>query len=131
MRRTNLVRCAGQPYTEHIRGLEGSATGMFYTSASCTTGGSKTVMTVPQGSSSLQLYFKNTAAENLAVFFQDSLSQMANSPTINIAISPSTLTDRRPWRRQRKDFGLRRSISLSTLATARTDITAALSPIAP
>lgn len=82
--------------TLNIRGLESSANGMFYPSASCTTGGSKTVMTIPQGNSSLQIYFKNNSAENLAVYFQDSLSQMADSPTINIAISPSALTITRP-----------------------------------
>lgn len=114
--------------TLNIRGLEGSATGMFYTSASCTTGGSKTVMTIPSGSSSLQLYFRNTAAENLAVFFQDSLSQAANSPTINIAISPSTLTIAAPGAGSARTSVCAGPFTVNTRDGANS-ITAALSPI--
>lgn len=114
--------------TLNIRGLESSANGMFYTSASCTTGGSKTAMTIPQGNSSLQIYFKNTAAENLAVYFQDSLSQMADSPTRNIAISPSALTITAPGAGSSKTTVCAGPFTINTRDGAN-GITAALSPI--
>ncbi|MBN8540504.1 MAG: fibronectin type III domain-containing protein [Deltaproteobacteria bacterium] len=111
-----------------IRGLESSAAGMFYTSASCTTGGSKTAMTIPQGNSSLQIYFKNTAAENLSIYLQDSLSQMNDSPTINIAISPSTLTITPPVAGNSKTTVCAGPFTVNTRDGAN-NVTAALSPI--
>lgn len=114
--------------TLNIRGLEASANGMFYTSASCTTGGSKTAVTIPQGNSSLQIYFKNTSAENLAVYFQDSLSQMADSPTLNIAISPSALTITAPAAGSSKTTVCAGPFTVNTRDGAN-NITAALSTI--
>ncbi|CAN5679552.1 hypothetical protein BH10BDE1_BH10BDE1_17300 [soil metagenome] len=73
-----------------INGL-GSSSGMFYPSSSCASGGSKTLITIPQGSSSLPVYFKNNAAETVTVFLSDPAVQMANSASITIAISPSAL----------------------------------------
>lgn len=86
---TNLVTAATNR-TLTIRGLA-SSSGMFYPSSSCTTGGSKTTITIPQGNSSLPVYFKNNAAENVTVYLEDPLAEMANSPSISIAISPSAL----------------------------------------
>lgn len=123
----NLVQAAANR-TLNLRGLEASVNGMFYTSASCTTGGSKTTIVIPQGNSSLQVYFKNTSAENLAVYLQDSLSQMASSPTLNIAISPSSLTMTAPGSGTAKTTVCAGPFTVNTRDGAG-NITAALSTI--
>ena len=85
----NLVNApANQSLT--INGLTSSTTGAFYTSSNCPAGqGSNSTLTVPQGASTIQVYFKDSKAESLNVFISDPTSKMTNSNTLNIGISPS------------------------------------------
>jgi hypothetical protein len=85
----NLVPAsANRSFT--INGLGGSTTGYFYFTPSCADAGTQATITVPQTNSSLQVYFKDSTAESLSIYLSDPTSQMANSPTINIGISPSS-----------------------------------------
>jgi hypothetical protein len=121
----NLVTAAANTALT-INGLAASS-GMFYPSSSCTTGGSKTLITIPQGTSSLPVYFKNNAAETVTVFLSDPATLMANSSSINIAISPSALKITASPATS-KTTACAGPFTINTLDGANT-VTAAISPI--
>lgn len=77
--------------TLNISGLGGSTTGKFYTSPSCSGGGSSTTLAIPANASSLVVYFSDTTAEALNIYIADPNGLMANSQTISIGISPAGL----------------------------------------
>lgn len=79
-----------------INGVGAGTTGLFYTSASCTGLGSKTSVTFPQGATTLNVYFRSTAADIYDVHLSDPSAKMANSATLNIVVSPSALGIIRP-----------------------------------
>ncbi len=123
----NLVVAAANK-TLNIKGLESSATALFYPSSSCASGGSASTVTVPQGNSSIQVYFKNSAAENLNVYLQDPLAKMADSPTISIAISPSSLKITTPMPATAKTSVCAGPFTLNTMDGSN-NVTSAISAI--
>lgn len=75
--------------TVNIHGLENSTTGYFYLNSACSGTPTNTTVTVPQGSAAKQIFFKDSSAESLHIYFSDPDGQLANSNTLNIGISPS------------------------------------------
>jgi hypothetical protein len=73
--------------TLRFNGLAGAA--RFYTIPGCTGAGISTNFAIPQGSSSVNLYFSNTAAGITTVHVSDPANGLSNSQTIQIAVSPS------------------------------------------
>lgn len=84
----NLVN-ADTNKTININGLNGTITGAFYNTNTCSDSPMNTQLVIPQGSSSIIVYFKDTTAESLTVFMSDPDSLMANSSSISIGISPA------------------------------------------
>lgn len=77
--------------TLNINGLSSSTTGQFYTSNTCSSGGSNSTLIFPSGASSLVVYFSDTTAESLNIKITDSEVIMADSQVIAIGISPAAL----------------------------------------
>ncbi len=83
---------ADRTFNLNVNGVQGaSSTGRFYTSASCSGGGSNTSVTVPEGSSTVIVYFKGQQAEILNIFISDQAGLMSQSATRQLTISPSGL----------------------------------------
>lgn len=73
-----------------INGINGvSATGKLYTSPACGGSGSATSLTIPDGSTSISLYYKGIAAEILNIFISDPNGNLNNSQTVQLTVSPS------------------------------------------
>lgn len=116
--------------TININGLGGSTTGKFYTSPSCSGGGSSTTVTLPSGASSLVVYFSDTTAEALNIYMSDPNAKMANSQTISIGISPAGLQITGPSPANSNTTVCAGPFTVNTLDGAVTpNITAAISTI--
>jgi len=89
--RLNNSVVAASNTTLNLQGLGGSSTALFYTSPGCGGAGTNTSVTIPQGSSFIQVYFRGTAAETLTVTVSDPLLKLANSQSIIVGVSPSAL----------------------------------------
>ncbi len=88
---------AHQTLNLRVNGVQGvSASGRFYTSATCTGGGSNTTVTIPSGQSSVSVYFKGNQAEILNIFISDPALLMTQSTTRTLTISPSAFRITRP-----------------------------------
>ncbi len=86
----NNVVPAHQNLNLTINGVQGvSTTGRFYTSSSCTGGGSNTTITMPNGSGSTPVYFRGNQAEILNIFISNVALGMTQSSTRTLTISPS------------------------------------------
>jgi hypothetical protein len=115
--------------TLDIKGLEVSTTGFFYINSACSGTAYNTSVTVPMGSSQLQLYFKDSTAEILNIYFSDPAAQLANSNTLAIGISPSAFEiTTSPAIIDSKTTQCVGPFKLSTLDGAN-NITAAITPI--
>lgn len=74
-----------------INGIPSTSLGRFYTSASCSGSGSRTTLTLPESSTSLQVYFKSSASDSLNLSISDPSGRMATSQEIAFSVSPSAL----------------------------------------
>ncbi len=75
----------------NINGLSSSIDGQFYTNSSCSGAGTNSSITIPQNSALIQLYFKDSHAETLALSISDPSSVITTSSTLTVGISPSAL----------------------------------------
>ncbi len=72
-----------------VVGLSGSPTGQFYTSPSCSGGGSNSSVTVPASSAITTVYFRGLNSEILNISISDPNGDMNNSQVVNLTVSPS------------------------------------------
>ncbi len=76
--------------TLSITGVNGvSTTGKFYTSASCGGTGSNSAVTIPNGSPTMNIYFKGIKAEILNIVIKDSRGNLNDSATRQLVVTPS------------------------------------------
>lgn len=85
----NVVAPANR--TLNINGIPGTSVGRFYTTAACSGSGARTELTFPEGSDTLQVYFKSVSSDLLSLTISDPAGEMTTSQTINLAVSPSAL----------------------------------------
>jgi len=74
-----------------VVGMDGSPSGRFYTSPSCSGGGSNSSVLIPDASSSTSVYYSGNNAEILNLQITDPSGNMTASAVINLEVSPSSL----------------------------------------
>jgi len=77
--------------TLNIVGMSGSPSGQFYTSPSCSGGGSNSSILIPEASSSTSVYYSGNEAEILNLQITDPAGNMTDSAVITLEVSPSAL----------------------------------------
>ncbi|MCB0422260.1 MAG: fibronectin type III domain-containing protein [Bdellovibrionales bacterium] len=112
-----------------INGVDGvSTSGQFYTSPACSGAGSTTTLTIPDGSSSAQIYFRGIAAEILDISISDPNGIMTTSQTIQLIVSPSALRITGPGPTSSKSSDCVGPFSVETL-DGEANVAAAVTPI--
>lgn len=113
-----------------INGLAGTSTGRFYTNSSCTGTAYSTSLTLPQGASSLAVYFKDSTAETLNVSISDPANLMTTSQVITIGISPAAYRITGPSPARSKTTVCAGPFTVNTMDGAATpNVTAAITPL--
>lgn len=74
-----------------INGIPGTSVGRFYTSSTCTGPGQRTTLTFPEGSDTLQVYFRSVVSDVLTLSISDPATEMTTSSSIVLSVSPSAL----------------------------------------
>jgi hypothetical protein len=74
-----------------VVGMSGSPSGQFFTSPSCSGGGSNSSILIPEASSSTSVYYRGNNAEILNLQITDPAGNMTASAVINLEVSPSSL----------------------------------------
>jgi NHL repeat len=116
--------------TLNINGLAGSATGLFYTNSTCSGTGFKNQVVIPQNSSYVDVYFKDTTAESLNIYISDPLVGMTNSPTLAIGISPAALLVTAPLPAKSDTTVCSAAFTINTMdGAAIPNVTRAITPI--